>query len=75
MSQGRRKHRVSFKAKAVLEAVKGEETVAQLAARYDVYTSQVQAGAASNTAIHQQHRGSGPAPSSATPEPEGTTGE
>ena len=32
MSQGRRKHNPSFKAKVALEATKGEETVAQLAA-------------------------------------------
>ena len=31
MSQGRRKHSPAFKAKVALEAVKGEETVAQLA--------------------------------------------
>ena len=32
MSQGRRKHSPAFKAKVALEAVKGKETVAQLAA-------------------------------------------
>ena len=32
MAQGRRKHSPAFKAKVALEAVKGEETVAQLAA-------------------------------------------
>ena len=31
MSQGRRKHRPALKAKVVLEALKGQETVAQLA--------------------------------------------
>ena len=36
MSKGRRKHSPAFKAKVALEAVKGEETVAQLAARYQV---------------------------------------
>ena len=30
MSQGRRKHSPAFKAKVALEAVKGQETVAQL---------------------------------------------
>ena len=30
MSKGRRKHSPAFKAKVALEAVKGEETVAQL---------------------------------------------
>ena len=34
MSKQRRKHNPGFKAKVALEAVKGEETVAQLAARY-----------------------------------------
>ena len=43
MSQGRRKHRPAFKAKVDLEAVKGEETVAQLSARYQVHPSQIQA--------------------------------
>ena len=33
MSKQRRKHSPAFKAKVALEAVKGEETVAQLAAR------------------------------------------
>ena len=43
MSQGRRKHSPAFKAKVALEAVKGEETVAQLAARYQIHPSQIQA--------------------------------
>ena len=37
MSQGRRKHSPAFKAKVALEALKGQETVAQLAARYEVH--------------------------------------
>ena len=37
MTRGRRKHGTAFKAKAALEAVKGEETVSQLAARYEVH--------------------------------------
>ena len=37
MSKERRKHSPAFKAKVALEAVKGEETVAQLAARYEVH--------------------------------------
>ena len=43
MSKGRRKHSQAFKAKVALEAVKGEETVAQLAARYEVHPGQIQA--------------------------------
>ena len=43
MSIGRRKHSPAFKAKAALEAVKGEEAVAQLAARYEVHPGQIQA--------------------------------
>ena len=43
MSKERRKHTPSFKAKVALEAVKGEETVAQLAARYEVHPGQIQA--------------------------------
>ena len=43
MTKGRRKHRPAFKAKVALEAVKGEETLAQLAARYEVHPGQIQA--------------------------------
>ncbi len=43
MSNERRKHSPTFKAKVALEAVKGEETVAQLAARYEVHPGQIQA--------------------------------
>ena len=42
MSQGRRKHSPAFKAKVALEALKGQETVAQLAARYEVHPGQIQ---------------------------------
>lgn len=41
MKEHRRKHSPSFKAKVALEALKGEETVAQLASRFDVHPSQV----------------------------------
>ena len=44
MSKERKKHSPSFKAKVALEAVKGELTVAQLAARYEVHPGQTQAG-------------------------------
>ena len=43
MSIGRRKHSPAFKAKVALEAVKGEDTVAQLAARHEVPPGQIQA--------------------------------
>jgi len=39
--ENRRKHSPSFKAKVALEAIKGEETVAQLASRFDIHPSQV----------------------------------
>ena len=35
MSNGRRNYSPAFKAKVALEAVKGQETVAQLAAKYE----------------------------------------
>ena len=43
MSIGRRTHSPAFKAKVALEAVKGEDTVAQLAARHEVHPGQIQA--------------------------------
>ena len=43
MSKQRRKHNPALKAKVALEAVKGEDTVAQLAARYEVHSGQIQA--------------------------------
>ena len=43
MAKERRKHSPTFKAKVALEALKGEETVAQLAARYEVHPGQIQA--------------------------------
>ena len=42
MSKQRRKLSPTFKAKVVLEAVKGEETAAQLAAGYQVHPSPIQ---------------------------------
>ena len=43
MLKGRRKHSPGFKAKVALEAVKGQETLAQLTARYEVHPGQIQA--------------------------------
>jgi len=43
MKQGRRNHSSSFKAKVALEATKGDQTVAELAGRYQVHPSQVRA--------------------------------
>lgn len=39
--RSRRNHSPAFKAKVALAAVKGEQTVAELAARYDVHPNQV----------------------------------
>ena len=41
MKESRRKHSPSFKAKVALEALKDEETVAQIAARYEVHPNMV----------------------------------
>jgi len=41
MKENRKKHSPSFKARIALESLKGEETVAQLASRFDVHPSQV----------------------------------
>ena len=43
MSEGRRKHSTAFKAKVALEALKGQETLVQLASRYEVLPRQIQA--------------------------------
>ena len=37
MKESRRKHSPSFKAKVALEAIKGEETIAQIASRFEVH--------------------------------------
>ena len=50
MSKQRRKHNPALKAQVALEAVKGEDTVAQLAARYQVHPGQIQAWKKARTA-------------------------
>jgi transposase len=39
--RARRNHSPAFKAKVALAAVKGEQTIAELAARYDVHPNQI----------------------------------
>ena len=41
MTQNRRKHSPSFKAKVALETFKGEEITAELASRFEVHPSQI----------------------------------
>ena len=41
MKQNRRKHSPSFKAKVALEALKDEETITELANRFEVHPSQI----------------------------------
>ena len=41
MKQIRRQHSPAFKAKVAMEAIKGEETIAELASRFEVHPSQI----------------------------------
>ncbi len=41
MKESRRKHSPSFKAKVALEALKGEQTIAEIASRYEVHPNLV----------------------------------
>ena len=41
MKQNRRKHSPSFKAKVALEALKDEQTIAELAGQFEVHPSQI----------------------------------
>jgi transposase len=41
VKQSRRQHSPAFKAKVAMEAIKGDETIAELASRFEVHPSQI----------------------------------
>ena len=43
MRRPRRNHGVAFKARVALEALRGEQTLAELAQKYDVHATQIAA--------------------------------
>jgi len=41
LKQNRKQHSPAFKAKVAMEAIKGDETIAELASRFEVHPSQI----------------------------------